>query len=67
MDQNLCTKKDVRDFDALPYINKIIFSTHNLDIESNEYILEFAGEGQVGEAYAKAHIYYRHLIDHFSK
>lgn len=67
MDQNLCTEQDVLDFDKLPYQNKIIFSKHKIDLESNEYMPEFAGCREVGDAYGKGHLYYKHFIDHFSK
>lgn len=66
MDQNLCTECDIKNFDKLPFKNKIIFSTHDINLESNEYMPEFAGCDSVGDAYAKGHIYYKHLIDHFS-
>lgn len=65
MDQNLCTEQDIREFDKLPYNNKIIFSTYNLPLESNEYMPEFADCDEVGNAYNKGHLFYKHFISHF--
>lgn len=66
MQQNLCTEMDIRNFDKLPFENKIMFSTLPLSLESNEYMEEF-DYGEVGDAYGKGHLYYRHLISHFSR
>lgn len=66
MQQNLCTEEDVKDFDSLQYENKIMFSTFPLDLESNEYMPEYKGKDSVGDAYRKAHLFYRHLISHFT-
>ncbi|MDE5789712.1 MAG: DUF1919 domain-containing protein [Muribaculaceae bacterium] len=64
MDQNLCTEEDIMQFDKLPYENKLFFSTHNLPVESNEYMPEFEGNDCVGDPYRKAHLFYRHLISY---
>ena len=64
MDQNLCTAKDVEDFDQLPFERKIMYSTHNLpQLKSNVYLKEFEGDGQVGDPYRQGHIYYQHLCE----
>ncbi len=66
MDQNLCTEQDVKEFDKLPYKNKIIFSTRNLPLSSNEYMAEFANCDAVGDPYNKGHLFYKHLISQFN-
>lgn len=67
MDQNLCSEKDIIDFDSLPFKNKIFFSRFNLPLTSNEYMPEFSKADSVGDPYRKGNIFYRHFIDHFSK
>ena len=66
MQQNLCKKKDIIYFDTLPYKNKIMFSTIPVPLVSNEYMPEFGNAESVGDPYKKAHLFYRHLISHFS-
>lgn len=66
MQQNLCSEKDIIDFDSLPFKNKIMFSTLPLQLRSNEYMPEFRNTDSVGDPYRKAHLFYRHLISHFS-
>lgn len=66
MDQNLGSEKEAIEFDALPYKNKIYFSRYLLPIDSNEYMPEFKHSNSVGDAYKKGHIYYKHLVNHFS-
>lgn len=64
MDQNLCTAKDVEDFEDLEFEKKIMFSTHqNPSCPSNIYIPEFEGLGQVGDPYRKGHIFYKYLCE----
>lgn len=64
MEQNLCTEKDIVDFDKLPFKNKFIFTTRNLsDLKSNIFIKEFDGKGEVGDPYKKAHVFYRYLVE----
>lgn len=65
MQQNLCTEEDIINFDALPFENKIRFSTLPLPLKSNEYMPEYSNQGNVGDAYSDGHIFYRHLICHF--
>lgn len=65
MQQNLCTEKDIIDFDSLPLENKIMFSSLPLPLKSNEYMPEF-GNSDVGDPYRKGHLFYRHLISHFT-
>ena len=67
MDQNLCTENDIRAFDALPFERKIFFSSRPAEGKSIEYMREFAGQGQVGDPYRKAHLFYSYLIKHFKK
>lgn len=67
MEQNLCTEDDIRDFDALPFDNKIIFTTHDFkDLDSNCFIKEFYRMESVPDPYRKADIYYRYLINRFN-
>lgn len=66
MQQNLCSEKDIIDFDSLPFKNKIMFSCLPLPLRSNEYMPEFGNTDSVGDPYRKAHLFYRHLISHFS-
>lgn len=66
MQQNLCTDKDIKDFDALPYENKIMFSCIPLDLKSNEYMPEFRNTDNVGDPYKDGDLFYKHLIKHFS-
>ncbi len=66
MQQNLCTEKDIIDFDSLPFGNKIMFSTLPLPLKSNEHMPEFGNSDSVGDPYRKGHLFYRHLISHFT-
>lgn len=66
MQQNLCTERDIIDFDSLPFENKIMFSTLQLPLKSNEYMPEFGSSDSVGDPYRKGHLFYRHLISHFT-
>lgn len=66
MDQNICTQAEIEAFDKLPYENKIFFSRYNLKCDSNEFMPEFQSHDSVGDPYRKGHIFYRHLISHFS-
>lgn len=62
-EQNLCTIKDIEDFDKLPFAKKIFFSSKELpEIESNCYIKEFKGKGEAGDPYRTGNIYYRELV-----
>lgn len=65
MDQNQSTKNEIIEFEKLPYQNKIYFSRFPLNKSSNEYMPEFHNKESVGDAYKKAHLYYKHLINHF--
>lgn len=67
MDQNLCTPNDIKDFDALPFDHKIIFSRYDNGLKSNEYMPEFKDKEAVGDPYIKGHIFYKHLISHFQE
>ncbi|MDE6484936.1 MAG: DUF1919 domain-containing protein [Duncaniella sp.] len=67
MQQNLCTESDIREFDALTYENKIMFTTKQLPLKSTEYISEFSGKDCVGDPYRKGHVFYKHLISHFQQ
>ena len=67
MQQNLCTEKDIKDFDALPFRHKVMFSTSQLPLASNIYMPEFIGSDSVGDPYRKGHVFYRHLIHHLSR
>lgn len=63
MEQNLCTVEEIMAFDKLPFENKFFFSSKDLpELKSNCYISNFKNEGQAGDPYRKADIYYRELI-----
>lgn len=66
MEQNLCTIKDIYDFDKLPIDKKVIFTSRNLsDVKSNIYLKEFDGRDEVGDAYRFSDVCYRGLIEYF--
>lgn len=66
MEQNLCTLKDIYDFDNLPFEKKYIFTSRILpDVKSNIYLKEFSGRDEVGDAYRSSDIYYRELLNRF--
>lgn len=63
-EQNLCTGKQIREFDSLPYSRKFFFSSKNIaDCRSNIYMPEFTSKGEVGDPYLKAYLYYENLIE----
>lgn len=67
MEQNLCTLKDIYDFDKLPYKKKVIFTSRNLpDVKSNIYLNMFDGRDEVGDAYRSSDVYYHELINYFT-
>lgn len=63
MDQNLCTETDMQAFDALPFEQKVFFSSRNVKGSSIVYMQEFAGKGEVGDPYRKGHLFYRYLTE----
>lgn len=65
MDQNLCKEEDMKNFENLPFQNKIFFSSKPVPGKSIVFMKEFAGKGQAGDPYRKAHLFYRYLINHF--
>lgn len=65
MDQNLCTEKDMVAFDELPFQKKVFFSSKPLKGKCILFMKEFAGKGQVGDPYRKAHLFYKYLINQF--
>lgn len=67
MDQNLCSENDVKEFDSLPFKNKVIFSTRPIPLSSNVYMKEFEQASEVGNPYTEAHLFYRYLINYFSE
>lgn len=63
MEQNLTTVEHIKQFDALPFKNKIFFSSKNLqEFKSNCCIDDFTVQGEVGDPYRCAEIFYRELI-----
>lgn len=65
MDQNLCKEEDMKNFENLPFQNKIFFSSKPVPGKSIVFMKEFAGKGQAGDPYRKAHLFYKYLINHF--
>lgn len=63
MEQNGCTEDDVRAFDALPFANKLFFTSKQYPYPSVVYIPEFAGRESVGDPYKKGYIFYRYLAE----
>lgn len=65
MEQNLTTIEHIKVFDNLPFKNKIFFSSRNLqEYKSNCYLESFCEQGEVGDPYKSADIFYRELIRH---
>lgn len=63
MEQNLTSVEHIKQFDTLPFKNKIFFSSKNLqEYKSNCFIEDFAAQGEVGDPYRYAEIFYRELI-----
>ena len=63
MEQNLTTLEHIKFFDTLPYKNKIFFSSKKLqELKSNCYIDVFAEQGEVGDPYRCADVFYKKLI-----
>lgn len=46
-EQNLCTEKDILDYDSLPYNRKFIFVTKDYGIKSQVLFKEYEGTGDV--------------------
>ena len=68
MEQNRCTVDDIRAFNELPFSRRLMFSSRNLpDVKSNVYMPEFAGQGEIGDPYAKANVFYRYLCERLKK
>jgi len=67
MEQNLCTISDIEAFDKLPFENKLIFTSKQLpELNSNCYVQEFDGKGEVGDPYQEGHLFYKYLIKQFN-
>ena len=63
MEQNLCTEKEIREFDKLPFKDKIFFSSKNLpEVKSNCFVAEFEEKEEIGDPYKKGHILYRYFV-----
>lgn len=49
-DKDLCTPEHIRQFDALPYKNKVFFSAKNYpELKSVVWLQSFAGQGSIGD------------------
>lgn len=63
MEQNLCTEKEIREFDKLPFKDKIFFSSKNLpEVKSNCFVSEFEEKGEIGDPYKTGHALYHQLV-----
>ena len=63
MEQNLTTLDHIKFFDTLPFKDKIFFSSKKLqELKSNCYIDVFTEQGEVGDPYRCADIFYKELI-----
>ena len=66
MEQNLCTEDCIRAFDKLNFERKLFFSSKDLpDLKSNCFLELFAEQGEVGDPYQKADVYYREFTKKF--
>lgn len=64
MEQNLCTEDCIRAFDKLNFERKLFFSSKDLpDIKSNCYLDIFAEQGEVGDPYKRADVFYKALTE----
>ncbi|MCQ2052881.1 MAG: DUF1919 domain-containing protein [archaeon] len=67
MEQNLCTMNHILEFDELPFVNKVFFSTKECETSSNIHITEFDCCGEVGDPYKKGHVFYKYLVEMWRK
>ncbi len=63
MEQNLCSEKEIYDFDKLPFEKKYIFTTKQINLPSNIFMKEFEKNGEVGDPYKKGHLFYKYLTN----
>ena len=64
IEQNLCTEDNIRAFDKLVFKRKIFFSSKDLpDVKSNCFLDIFADQGEVGDPYQKADVFYKALTE----
>ena len=67
MDQNQASEEGIKQFDRLPYKNKIFFSRFTTDCNSNEFMPEFVNEiDGIGDPYKNGHLFYKHMVRHFN-
>lgn len=66
MEQNLCNDQLMYDFDALPFVRKVFFSTKEMNLNSVVAIKEFANNNDVGDPYKKGHVFYKYLVEFLS-
>lgn len=63
MQQNLSSKKNVENFDDLPFERKFYFVSDKMPaLKSTVYMPEFNGLPDVGDPYKKGHLFYKHLV-----
>ena len=64
MEQNLCTEDCIRAFDKLNFERKLFFSSKDLpDLKSNCFLDIFAEQGEVGDPYKRADVFYKALTE----
>lgn len=64
MEQNLCTEDSIIAFDKLNFERKIFFSSKDLpDLKSNCFLEIFAEQGEVGDPYKRADVFYKALTE----
>jgi uncharacterized protein (DUF1919 family)/glycosyltransferase involved in cell wall biosynthesis len=66
-EQNLCSERDIKNFDRLSFQKKVIFSSKDIKANSCLYIPKFASCGVVGDPYRQGYILYKYLIDYARK
>ena len=65
MEQNLCTEDNIRASDKLVFERKLFFSSKDLpDVKSNCFLDIFADQGEVGDPYRRADVFYKALTEY---
>lgn len=63
MEQNRCDIDDIYAFDKLPFKNKLIFTSKQIDFSSNIFIRQYAQIEKVGDPYKEGHVFYKYLVN----
>lgn len=60
---DLCTKKDIKAFDELPFERKVFLTREVHELKSVKFVKEFAANPKIGDPYRYGHLLYRNLIE----